>query len=48
MPVTMQCQYISELADGRRNKHGIPLRKLFIFGRAGLPELRGWVREWLK
>ena len=33
---------------GRRNKHGIPLRKLLIFGRTGLPELRHWVREWLK
>ena len=33
---------------GRRNKHGIPLRKLLIFGRSGLPEVRGWVKEWLK
>jgi hypothetical protein len=33
---------------GRRNKHGIPLRKLLIFGRDGLTEVRGWVKEWLK
>jgi hypothetical protein len=33
---------------GRRNKHGIPLRKLLIFGRSGLAEMRGWVKEWLK
>lgn len=29
----------------RRNKHDIPLRKLFIFGRSGLPGVRGWVKE---
>jgi hypothetical protein len=33
---------------GRRNKHGIPLRRLLIFGGFGLAEVRGWVKEWLK
>ena len=33
---------------GKRNEHGIPLRKLFIFGRDGLPQVRDWIREWLK
>jgi hypothetical protein len=34
--------------NGRRNKHGIPLRRLLIFGRAGLSEVQSWVKEWLK
>ena len=35
-------------ALGTRNKHGIPLRRLSIFGGYGLPEMRGWVKECLK
>jgi hypothetical protein len=38
----------SQKRNGRRNKHGIPLRRLLIFGPSGLAEVRGWVKEWLK
>jgi hypothetical protein len=41
-------QYISKFHRGRRNKHGIPLRRLLIFGPSGLAEVRGWIKEWLK
>jgi hypothetical protein len=34
--------------SGRRNKHGMPLRRLLIFGPSGLAEVRGWVKDWLK
>ena len=33
---------------GRRNKHGIPLRKLLIFGKTGLEEMRGWQKKHLR
>jgi hypothetical protein len=33
---------------GRGNKQGISLRRLLIFGPAGLSGVRGWIREWLK
>jgi hypothetical protein len=33
---------------GKRNKDGIPLPRLLIFGKNGQREVKEWVKEWLK
>jgi hypothetical protein len=33
---------------GKRNKHGIPLPELLIFGKTGQREVKDWIKEWLK
>jgi hypothetical protein len=42
--MSIQAAYV----DGKRNKHGTPLRKLLIFGKTGLPDVREWKRRWMK
>jgi hypothetical protein len=33
---------------GKRNKDGIPLPKLLIFGKSGQREVKDWMKQWLK
>ena len=43
-----QCQESLSAIFGKRNKHGIPLRKLWIFGKTGLQEVRDWQKKQLR
>jgi len=48
IPVFYGCQWKSCCPIGKRNKHGIPLPKLLIFGMSGQREVKGWIKQWLK